>query len=415
MSRLWRHLLDRLAGPPAPPPVPADPPPTPVPAGAGWPRTFGPAAPGSGSDRPRLFDPALKQYTNAFRPGDPTFADPADGRRWADQRRRATDHVLRAVAESAWGDRLILRGSRLLRAWLGAAAREPGDLDWVADPPAARPDDPWAVEMFAGVTAAVLARPAPPGVAFDPGGVATDDIWTYERAPGRRVVFPWRADGLPGGAVQVDVVFGEELSEPARRASVPAADGGCVSVRAAGPVQSLAWKLLWLMTDMHPQGKDLYDAVLLAERFRLPFDVLDDALRRGEAGPPPVTSAGLTRDWQVDWDNFRAEYPDAGGDAAGWLLRLETALRPTFAGVEPADRGPGDASAGPAADPSWLTSTVVSLARGIDTDLAFDRLPVLADALEDAGCADEDVLAHCRGGGPHARGCVVVDFLLGRE
>jgi hypothetical protein len=60
----------------------------------------------------------------------------------------------------------------------------------------------------------------------------------------------------------------------------------------------------------------------------------------------------------------------------------------------------------------WLTSDVLALARGIHNDLAFDRLPVLADALQDAGCADEDLLAHCRGPGPHAPGCWAVDLLL---
>jgi hypothetical protein len=46
---------------------------------------------------------------------------------------------------------------------------------------------------------------------------------------------------------------------------------------------------------------------------------------------------------------------------------------------------------------------------------AFDRLPLLADALEEAGCADADILAHCRSGGGHLRGCWVVDLLLGKE
>jgi hypothetical protein len=45
----------------------------------------------------------------------------------------------------------------------------------------------------------------------------------------------------------------------------------------------------------------------------------------------------------------------------------------------------------------------------------FAGLPVLADALEEAGCEDAGVLAHCRGPGPHARGCWVVDLLLGKE
>jgi len=67
-----------------------------------------------------------------------------------------------------------------------------------------------------------------------------------------------------------------------------------------------------------------------------------------------------------------------------------------------------------ALDPAWRTEAVVGLATGIYADRAFDRLPVLADALEDAGCANADVLGHCRGPGPHARGCWVVDLLLGK-
>jgi hypothetical protein len=63
---------------------------------------------------------------------------------------------------------------------------------------------------------------------------------------------------------------------------------------------------------------------------------------------------------------------------------------------------------------SWRSETVVALATSIYADRAFDRLPVLADALEEAGCDHPDVLAHCRGPGPHVRGCWVVDLLLGK-
>lgn len=66
-------------------------------------------------------------------------------------------------------------------------------------------------------------------------------------------------------------------------------------------------------------------------------------------------------------------------------------------------------------DPSWVTSTVTGLAEGIYADRAFDRMPILADALEDAGCDNADILAHCRGDGPHVRGCWVVDLILGKE
>ena len=58
---------------------------------------------------------------------------------------------------------------------------------------------------------------------------------------------------------------------------------------------------------------------------------------------------------------------------------------------------------------------MVKLAQGIYDDRAFDRMPVLADALEEAGCYDADILAHCRQPGEHVRGCWVVDLLLGKE
>jgi hypothetical protein len=64
--------------------------------------------------------------------------------------------------------------------------------------------------------------------------------------------------------------------------------------------------------------------------------------------------------------------------------------------------------------PAWRTSTVMSLAQGIYAQRAFDRLPILADALQDAECDNPDVLDHRRGGGPYVRGCWVVDLLLGK-
>jgi hypothetical protein len=58
---------------------------------------------------------------------------------------------------------------------------------------------------------------------------------------------------------------------------------------------------------------------------------------------------------------------------------------------------------------------VVKLAQVIYDDKAFDRMPVLADALEEAGCVNPDVLSHCRQqGAVHARGCWVIDLLLNK-
>jgi hypothetical protein len=66
-------------------------------------------------------------------------------------------------------------------------------------------------------------------------------------------------------------------------------------------------------------------------------------------------------------------------------------------------------------DPSWLTPTVITLAQLIYNDRTFADLPILADALEDAGCDNEDILSHCRGDSPHVRGCWVLDLLLGKQ
>jgi hypothetical protein len=59
--------------------------------------------------------------------------------------------------------------------------------------------------------------------------------------------------------------------------------------------------------------------------------------------------------------------------------------------------------------------TAVSLARRAYDDRDFAALPVLADALEEAGCREESILRHLRLGGPHVRGCHVLDLVLGKE
>ena len=63
---------------------------------------------------------------------------------------------------------------------------------------------------------------------------------------------------------------------------------------------------------------------------------------------------------------------------------------------------------------AWNDGAIRKMAQVIYDARSFDRLPLLADALEDAGCTDADLLAHCRGPGPHVRGCWVVDLLLGK-
>lgn len=67
-------------------------------------------------------------------------------------------------------------------------------------------------------------------------------------------------------------------------------------------------------------------------------------------------------------------------------------------------------------DPEWRTSNVVSLARSMYESRDFGAMPILSDALQDAGCENEDILNHCRdANGVHVRGCWVVDLILGKS
>jgi hypothetical protein len=101
--------------------------------------------------------------------------------------------------------------------------------------------------------------------------------------------------------------------------------------------------------------------------------------------------AGYSRKWGMDIDELHVEQMNLIRDIFG------NPFRPV------------------AFDPRWRTGDTVGLARGIYEDRAFDRLLLLADALMDAGCADEQVLGHCQSEGPHVRGCWVVDLVLGKE
>jgi hypothetical protein len=65
--------------------------------------------------------------------------------------------------------------------------------------------------------------------------------------------------------------------------------------------------------------------------------------------------------------------------------------------------------------PDWRTDTVMALAAQMYESREFSAMPILADALEDTGCSNKTILEHCRGPGPHVRGCWVVDLVLGQE
>jgi hypothetical protein len=281
-----------------------------------------------------VFDPALKHHTKAMRAGEPTFDSAETGVRWYGARRRAVDHVLSVLAGSDWVDNLVLRGSVLLRAWYGDAAREPGDLDFVVVPRSWGIAEDRTRQMLDGIASlAEATAPAAVGLRMDAHDAVAEDIWTYDRVPGRRLVLPWRAEGLPPGSVQLDFVFNEFLPADPEPTHVPRADGGgpAALLMAATPELSLAWKVMWLLDDAYPQGKDLYDALLLAGDTSLSYRLLADAMVAGD--PQRVRHLPTLEEvaaLEVDWEEFRKEYPLVTGTAEDNVHRLVAALTPTF-------------------------------------------------------------------------------------
>jgi hypothetical protein len=288
----------------------------------GFPSTFHPLAikPGQDITQRAVFDPALKQFAHAFRGGDPRFGDPADGARWLEARRGAMAHVLHLVGNSDWAENLVLRGSAVMRAWFGDAAREPGDLDFVVTPRSIAFESPRAQQLIDDVIEAVAGDPGPGLCA---GEAETDHIWTYERVPGRRIVLPFDVEGLPRGAIQIDLVFNEELPIAPEPVEVTG-----TTLLAANQELSLAWKLQWLASDSYPQAKDLYDAALLAQRTTVDTGLVIDLLR------PELGDRALDFDRRsvleldgVDWDNAPSELPVTKADERELLQRVAAALR----------------------------------------------------------------------------------------
>jgi hypothetical protein len=168
------------------------------------------------------------------------------------------------------------------------------------------------------------------------------------------------------------------------------------------------------------------DAIATAERFA-----------DGSAGEAELKKARVSAN--------RARYPglnESGLGNAGYYLhcmateiaRLDRAFRPAvvcdFAGSTLREAGGnprgeyaaqaalardifGNPFRKPMLDKTWRTSSALSLARQMYESRDFSAMPILADALQDAGCDNEGILAHCRGEGPHVRGCWVVDLVLG--
>jgi len=302
----------------------------------GLPRTFRAVA-DPGVTQQLVFDPATKQHNRSFRAGEPRFTDAGQAASWRQARRAAIVTVLTAISGSPWAQHLVLRGSVLLKAWLGAVAREPGDLDFVVIPAHWDIGDSRSRQMLTGVAARAQQACAGSPVAIDAGRAAVGGIWTYDRVPGLRMMLPWTADGGHSGDLQLDFVFNEHLPASAEPTAVSlSSDCPQALVLAVTPELSLAWKVQWLITDTYPQAKDLYDAVLLAERTPLRYDLLRQVMTTADPASQPITLADITSLDHIDFDAFRADYPDLPADEHDLIQRLAAALQPTFAATPPA-------------------------------------------------------------------------------
>jgi Nucleotidyl transferase AbiEii toxin, Type IV TA system len=226
---------------------------------------------------------------------------------------------------------------------LGDVAREPADIDWIFRPGRTEPIDWLFNKLFHELVQTIHYYPMD-NIKIDTTKIVTDNIWTYHRADGRRILFPWQVEGLPMGTLQMDVVFGERLFAEPILTPISTLSGADILIWSASKELSLAWKLRWLETDGYPQGKDLYDAALLAEQTYLPFELLREVLESSEdwlvntkyienfswrSGFPWVSEIS-----ELDWDNFKLEYPWVEGTVEDWHNRLCLALAPTFANLD---------------------------------------------------------------------------------
>jgi hypothetical protein len=191
---------------------------------------------------------------------------------------------------------------------------------------------------------------------------------------------------------------------------------GCAAIRRI-------WRLL-----VTPQLRDLVDAAESFADERVTRNYLRIAMRRAIESPRPEESRRDGDDLSGAWGYAREATILLGGSS--FASEVVTFVEILFGATVNDPDDPEEENVYQKAllldifanpfrpatfDPRWRSESVVALAAAIYADRAFDRMPILADALEDAGCDNRDILDHCRGPGPHVRGCWVVDLVLGKQ
>ncbi len=140
------------------------------------------------------------------------------------------------------------------------------------------------------------------------------------------------------------------------------------------------------------------EAILAARWLAAPI------LHRGTASSvASFTSLDPASDYfrEPDWEGLPAGVPPSATERAEQVKLLRDIFGNPFRPV--------------AFSPAWRIPTVLDLATQMYKSRDFSAMPILADALQDAGCDSEEILDHCLAGGPHVRGCWVVDKILDKE
>ncbi len=308
------------------------------------------------------------------------FTDPEDGADRCAGRREAIDHILAALARSPWSPRPVLRGDALARAWFGEWVPEPECLEFVVRfEEWQRPDDPSVDEVIENVLADAAA------ISRQPGSTVVIDRRRHEHeafyedydsppASAQQAVY-WRGRGQLD-AVRMYFAFEEILHDPPVPTLIPRANpsDSPLVLQAVSRRQSLAWKIARLAADsgrivqpwdyscdaepdydkpveimpdydesvendpiendeLRPKGRDLYEAVLLAEHSPLPLTLIDKILG---AGNILLTALDTELDLlvrianDVDWNAFAGDYPALGGAHEQFVWWFVAALAPTF-------------------------------------------------------------------------------------
>jgi hypothetical protein len=264
-----------------------------------------------------VFDPALKHYPHAL----VQLRDSA-------AKRAALEACLRGMAIARSRADVVVRGSVTLARWFGERARPPHDIDLVVRDATLAPDARDATALIDDLRSAACLGLARCGFRPLEADISLDGIWTYERAEGRRLSIPFlpRAGAYDAvDAIQIDLVFRAPLHDATTFERLDDDPGH--GLQFASRAESLAWKLQWLTTDIWPQAKDLYDAVLLAEDTEVPAALLDAV--GVECDGSWANTLGSLRLSDDSWPSFCAAHPGLVQyeTAEALLGRLQEVLR----------------------------------------------------------------------------------------